>query len=81
MGIYAYNTDIGTFEIRKVADRRYELWIEDEQIDIYENPEAAAADVADFNTGYIEWDRFENEERNVPSDLGEWSRVTEETPG
>lgn len=81
MSIHAYNTDIGTFEIREVAHRLYELWIEDEQIGTYESPEMAAADVADFNTGYVEWDRFENEERNVPAHLGEWSLVTEEIPG
>ncbi|MBD3790066.1 MAG: hypothetical protein IE885_06860 [Campylobacterales bacterium] len=80
MHIYTYNSEIGTFEIRQIAHKRYELWIEDEMLDTYESAELAAADVAAFNTGYSEWDRFQNELENYPSDLSEWSIVKEETP-
>ncbi len=80
MRIYEYNTGIGTFEIRQVGHARYELWIEDEQLGSYESPEAAAADVAAFDTGYLEWDRFENEERPFPIDLGHWADVREASP-
>ncbi len=80
MRTYTYNTDIGTFEIREVGHQLYELWIEDENLGFYDSPESAAADVAAFNTGYIEWDRFENEEANVPADLGKWNFVTAQRP-
>ena len=75
MRIYEYNADIGTFEIRQVEHARYELWIEDEKLGTYEAPESAA-----FNTGYPEWDRFENDERNFPANLSQWAKVTEESP-
>ena len=81
MRIYEYNTEVGTFEIREVSHELYELWIEEEKVGTYADAESAADDVAAFNTGYVEWDRFENEERNFPSGLGAWSLVTEETPG
>lgn len=80
MNSYQYNADIGTFTIKETGHERYELWIEEEQLGFYESPESAAADVAEFNTGYIEWDLFKNEERNIPAHLGEWSRIEEETP-
>lgn len=68
-GSYEYNADIRTFEIREVEHQRYELWIEDENLGSYESPESAAMDVATFNTGYIEWDRFENEKGDFPANL------------
>jgi hypothetical protein len=80
MRIYEYNAEIGTFEIRQVEHARYELWVEDEKLGSYETPESAALDVATFNTGYSEWDRFENEERNFPATLSDWAKVTEESP-
>ncbi|MDX1295077.1 MAG: hypothetical protein R3302_02350 [Sulfurimonadaceae bacterium] len=80
MRIYEYNADVGIFEIRQTEHARYELWIEDEQLGAYESPESAALDVAAFNTGYNEWDKFENDERNYPRNLGEWSKVEEESP-
>lgn len=81
MATYLYNTDIGTFEIREVRHRLYELWIEEENLGSYDSAESAAEDVASFNTGYVEWDRFENEETNVPAGLHEWSLISEEKPG
>jgi len=46
----------------------------------YESAEHAAEDVANFNTDYIEWDRFKNEFENFPSDLSKWVEVKEENP-
>lgn len=80
MAAYVYNSDIGTFEIREVRHRLYELWIEEENLGSYDSAESAAADVAAFNTGYVEWDRFENEETNVPAGLDGWRPVCEEKP-
>lgn len=79
MRTYQFNTDIGTFEIREAEHQLYELWIEDEKLGSYQSPEFAAMDVAAFDTGYIEWDRFENEKSNVPANLSEWSHITDET--
>ncbi len=79
MHIYTYNADIGTFEIRQTGHKRYELWIDDEILGTYENAEFAAEDVARFNTGYAEWDRWENELGNYPANLSEWSKVNEES--
>ena len=76
---YTYNSDVGTFEIKRIGHEMYELWIEDELLGSYECAEFAANDVSSFNTGYIEWDTFENELKNFPSDLSKW-RVTEEVP-
>ena len=80
MKIYTYNTDIGTFEIRQTGHKRYELWFEDELLGAYENPELAAKDVANFDTGYVEWDKFENGVENCPHSLEEWTEVREEHP-
>lgn len=77
---YQYNADIGTFTIKQVGHEYYELWLGEEMLGSYESPELAASDVADFNTGYIEWDLFKNEERNIPSDLSDWSHIEEERP-
>lgn len=78
--IYLYNSKIGTFEIREEQYGRYELWIDDEKLDIYTNPELAADDVANFDTGYNEWDKFENEFIEHPKNLDDWKRVKEESP-
>lgn len=80
MKSFTYNTDTGTFEIRQVSHELYELWMEDEFLGSYESAEFAAADVAAFNTGYNEWDRFKNEFQNIPFDISQWAKVTEETP-
>ena len=80
MHIYTYNSDIGTFEIKELEDKTYELWIEDEKLGAYGSAELAAQDVAEFNTDYIEWDRFKNELENFPSTLSKWSIVKEEAP-
>ena len=77
---YLYNTDIGTFEIRKIGHERYQLWIEEEMLGEYGSPEEAADDVASFNTDYPEWDKMENEWENVPHTLADWTPVAEETP-
>ncbi|MGW8168743.1 MAG: hypothetical protein ACWGHH_01925 [Sulfurovaceae bacterium] len=78
MHIYTYNADIGTFEIKQIDHKRYELWIDDEILGTYENAKSAAQDVARFNTGYTEWDRWENELQDFPTDLSEWTQVKEE---
>jgi hypothetical protein len=78
MHIYTYNADIGTFEIKQIDHKRYELWIDDEILGTYENAKSAAQDVATFNTGYAEWDRWENELQDFPSNLSEWTQVKEE---
>ena len=77
---YIYNADIGTLEIRQTDQLLYQLWIEEEMIGEYESPEAAATDVAGFETDYLEWDKLKNELENVPSNLAQWTVVTEETP-
>lgn len=76
---YTYNADIGTFEIKQTGHKRYELWINDEILCTYENAEFAAQDVARFNTGYTEWDRWENELENYPTNLSEWTQIEEES--
>ncbi len=77
---YIYNTDIGTFEIRQTGHLLYQLWIEEELLGEYASAELAAEVVADFDTDYEEWDRFKNELDDVPSNLSQWTSVTEETP-
>lgn len=77
---YIYNSNIGTFEIVHKGHLRYQLWIGEELLGEYESAEAAATDVADFNTDYVEWDRFKNELENFPRSLAEWTSVSEETP-
>lgn len=79
MHIYTYNADIGTFEIKQTGHKRYELWINDEMLGVYENAEFAAQDVARFNTGHTEWDRWENELENYPINLSEWAQIEEES--
>ncbi|MEA3372318.1 MAG: hypothetical protein U9Q62_01385 [Campylobacterota bacterium] len=80
MHTYSYNSDIGTFEIKQTGHKRYELWIEEELLGAYESAEFAAQDVAEFNTDYIEWDKFENELHNFPSDLSKWATLKEASP-
>ena len=80
MHIYTYNSDIGTFEIKQVEHERYELWIEEELLGSYESAKFAAEDVSNFNTGYIEWDKFQNEFQNFPSNLSKWAIVKEASP-
>ena len=77
---YIYNSDIGTFEIRQMSHLLYQLWIEEELLGEYASAELAAEDVARFDTDYVEWDKLENELRNVPANLSKWSTVTEEAP-
>ena len=77
---YIYNADIGTFEIRQKSHMLYQLWIEEELLGEYESAELAAADVARFDTNYVEWDKLENELENVPINLAQWTAVTEEAP-
>jgi hypothetical protein len=59
---------------------RYELWIEEEKLGEYESADSAAADVAAFNTGYPEWDRFENEMENFPKTMNDWTEEKEALP-
>ncbi len=80
MKSYLYNADIGTFEIRQRGHELYQLWINDELLGEYESAEFAAGDVSVFDTGYQEWDKFENELENAPLTLSDWSAVTEEAP-
>ena len=77
---YIYNTDIGTFEIRQMSHLLYQLWIEEELLGEYASAELAAKDVAGFDTDYVEWDKLENELENVPTNLAQWTAVTEEIP-
>ena len=77
---YIYNADIGTFEIRQTGHLLYQLWIEEELLGEYESAELAATDVARFDTNYMEWDKLENELENVPTNLAQWTAVTEEVP-
>jgi len=80
MYAYRYNSSIGSFTIKQIGHLRYELWIEEEKLGEYESAESAAVDVATFNTGYPEWDRFENELENFPEDLNDWTEVKEALP-
>ncbi|HEY9191116.1 MAG TPA: hypothetical protein VIM88_09655 [Sulfurovum sp.] len=77
---YMYNSDVGTFEIVHKAHLQYELWIGEELLGEYESAELAAEDVAEFNTDYVEWDRFKNELENFPQSLADWTAVTEDSP-
>ncbi len=77
---YIYNADIGTFQIRQIGHLLYQLWIGEEMLGEYESPELAAADVAAFDSGYVEWDQLENKVENVPVDLAEWTVLTGEAP-
>ena len=77
---YIYNTNIGTFQIRQVSHLLYQLWIEEELLGEYANPELAVTDVADFDTDYEEWDQLNNELANVPTNLSQWTAVTEDAP-
>ncbi|TET86947.1 MAG: hypothetical protein E3J96_06435 [Sulfurovum sp.] len=80
MKSYIYNADIGTFEIRQKSHMLYQLWIEEELLGKYGSAELAAADVAGFDTDYVEWDQLENELENIPANLAQWATVTEEAP-
>lgn len=77
---YIYNADIGTFEIRQTGHLLYQLWIEEELLGEYESAELAAADVAGFDTDYVEWDKLKNELENFPTNLAQWTAVAEEAP-
>lgn len=74
---YIYNTDIGTFEIRQTGHLLYQLLIEEELLGEYASAEMAAEDVAGFDTDYVEWDKLENELKNVPINLVQWAVITE----
>ena len=80
MKIYTYNTDLGAFEIRQLSGKVFELLLEDEKLGEYESPQSAAADVATFNTDYVEWDELENKIERYPKTLEEWTKVEEERP-
>jgi len=80
MKMYVYNSDVGRFEIRQIGHKRYELWINEEMLGSYDSAERAAQDVANFNTDYVEWDRFKNELENFPTSLGKWAEIKEERP-
>ena len=80
MQTYTYNSDLGTFEIKQIRHKLYELWIEEELLGSYECAEFAAQDVADFNTDYLEWDEYENELHNYPSNLSQWAEIKEALP-
>ena len=77
---YIYNSDVGAFEIVHKGHLKYELWVGEELLGEYESAELAAEDVANFNTDYVEWDRFKNELENFPKSLADWTVVSEETP-
>jgi len=53
----------------------YELWLEYEKLGEYATAEDAAADVAAFNTGYLEWDDLESEAVHVPSGIEGWTEA------
>jgi hypothetical protein len=77
---YIFNTDLGAFEITNAHPsnhhhRMYELWLEDEKLGEYATAEEAAADVAGFNTGYVEWDNLESDGVRVPETIGAWTEV------
>ncbi len=81
MNMYIYNSDVGRFEIRWIGHKRYELWIKEELLGSYDSAENAAEDVANFNTDYIEWDRFRNKLETFPTSLNEWAEIKEEISG
>jgi hypothetical protein len=76
MKTYIYNADIGTFTIKQISHLLYQLWIGEEMLGEYASAQEAAKDVAEFNTGYVEWDKLENELENVPADLSQWATLT-----
>ena len=80
MQSYIYNSDIGTFEIIQTRHEMYELWIGEELLGSYESAESAADDVSNFNTGYLEWDKFHNELEGFPSKIDEWTVVKVDAP-
>ena len=77
---YIYNSDIGTFEIQQKDHLLYQLWINEELLGEYQSAQFAAADVARFDTDYVEWDKLENKIENVPTSLDQWTRIAEEAP-
>ena len=77
---YICNVDIGTFEIRQIGHKLYQLWINEEMLGEYESAEKAADDVANFDTDYVEWDKLENGCENYPRILDDWLSITEEAP-
>ena len=80
MHTYIYNTDLGTFEITNANinnhhHRIYELWLENEKIGEYATAQDSADDVADFNTGYVEWDTLESDDIQPPRSIEAWTEV------
>jgi len=82
MHTYIFNADLGTFEITNGHHHRmYELWLENEKLGEYATARDAAADVAAFNTGNLEWDELESEALRVPAGIEAWTEVTAERNG
>ena len=74
---YIFNTDLGTFEITNSHHHRmYELWLENEKLGEYASAEEAAADVAAFDTGYVEWDNLESDAVRVPGGIDGWTEAS-----
>jgi hypothetical protein len=72
---YSYKSKIGTFSIEYDGTDmdEYRLCIGGMGLGSYDTPESAAAAVSMKQSGWIEWDRCEDE--NVPHDLEEWEKA------
>lgn len=54
--MWLFRSNVGVFKIVCQPDGRYALYIDDDFLDAYVGPEAAADDVMMRYTGYAPWD-------------------------
>ena len=73
--MWCYKSKVGLMRIYP-SGSRYLLEINDVVYGSYQNPIAAADDVASFATGCYEWDSLETVINNYPADISEWDRMT-----
>jgi hypothetical protein len=72
--MWYFYSPVGTFTIARNSSGGYVLWIDNEQLNTYIGPEAAAEAVRLKNTGFKSWDDLENVE--APANLNQWIPVT-----
>lgn len=71
--MWLYKTEVGTFTIRKQDACHWGLWVDDDMLDSYMSPKAAADAVHNQRTGYYQWDSFKLVTK--PPDLSEWEKA------
>ncbi len=79
-----WGNNYASLDLRVEVPEDLSLEIKDSSGDVFlkniASAELAAEDVAGFDTDYVEWDKLENELRNVPANLSKWASVTEDAP-